>query len=107
MHRQPTSLATLLLVVLLAIPGQGAAQECVDINTAPAQQLDRIIHIGPARAEQIIQLRAQRRFANVDEMVRIRGIAAARLRDIKAQGIACVRDPEADAGSRGGGRRHP
>ena len=65
-------------------------QTCIDINTAGFEQLQRIIHIGPERAGQILQLREQRRFETVDELVRVRGIAAARLRDIKAQGLACV-----------------
>ena len=92
MCRQPTSLATLLLVILLAIPGQGTAQECVDIDTATTEQLTRIIHIGPARAQQIVTRRTQRSFGSVDELVRVGGIAAARLRDIKAPGLACIRD---------------
>lgn len=81
-----------LLVTALASPKLAHAQECVDINTASSVQLQRIIHIGPERAGQIIQLRGQRRFASVDDLARVRGIAAARIRDIKAQGLACVRE---------------
>jgi competence protein ComEC len=66
------------------------AQNCVDINRAGPQELQQIRHIGPARAEQIITLRQQRAFRTVDELSRVNGIAAARLRDIKAQGLACV-----------------
>ena len=59
----------------------------VDINGAAISDLDRIRHIGPARAAQLITLRP---FSSVDDMVRIKGIGPARLRDIKEQGLACV-----------------
>ena len=62
-------------------PGQ------VDINSASRDQLMRIQHIGPARSEDLIRLRP---FSSVDDLVRISGIASARLADIKAQGLACV-----------------
>jgi len=82
----------MLVVALVAVaPVTVEAQDCVDLNTASVEQLDRIIHIGPARARQIVTLRAQRLFESVDEIVRVRGIASARLRDIRAQGLACVR----------------
>jgi DNA uptake protein ComE-like DNA-binding protein len=73
----------------LSVPAQ--TPECVDINTAPSEQLQRIIHIGPERAAQIIELRRVRRFQAVDQLTRVRGIAATRLADIKQQGLACVR----------------
>jgi DNA uptake protein ComE-like DNA-binding protein len=63
---------------------------CVNINVAGFEALQEIIHIGPDRANQIISLRAQRPFSSVDDMTRISGIAAGRLADIKAQGLACV-----------------
>lgn len=62
-------------------PGQ------VDINRAGFDELQRIIHIGPDRAGQILDLRP---FSSVDSMTRIKGIAEKRLADIKAEGIACV-----------------
>ena len=62
-------------------PGQ------VDINAADLAALQEIIHIGPARAEQIQQLRP---FASVRAMDRISGIGPARLDDINAQGVACA-----------------
>jgi competence protein ComEC len=59
----------------------------VDINSAGFDELQRIIHIGPDRAQQIPGLRP---FASVSSMDRISGIAAVRLADIIAQGVACV-----------------
>lgn len=61
---------------------------CVDINTASKEELMTIIHIGDVRADQLIQLRP---FDSVDQLTRIKGIAAGRLKDIKAENIACVR----------------
>lgn len=66
-------------------------QACVDINTAGVEELQEIIHIGPKRAVQIVNLRRQRPFRSVDELVRVKGIATKRLADITRQGAACVR----------------
>lgn len=80
-------LAALLWVLPAALEGQ---QACVDINRAPAEQLRRIIHVDQARSAEIIRLRQARPFRSVDELTRVSGIGAARVRDIKAQGLACV-----------------
>jgi competence ComEA-like helix-hairpin-helix protein len=86
-------LATALSLVLFAGSLEGQAQACLDINTASTAELQRIRHIGPERAAQIVRLREQRRFQSVDQLTRVSGIAAGRLRDIKQQGLACVRAP--------------
>lgn len=62
-------------------PGQ------VNVNTASAEELTRIIHIGPALAERVI---AGRPYATLDDLLRVSGIGATRLADIKAQGLACA-----------------
>jgi competence protein ComEC len=59
----------------------------IDINTASHARLQDIIHIGPVRATELISLRP---FSSVDDMIRITGIGAERLADIKAQNLACV-----------------
>jgi len=85
--------------VLSASPAHGQAASrsqtasCVDINSASASGLERIIHIGPARSAEVIALRKQRPFGSVDDLARVSGLGASRLREIKAQGIACVRPP--------------
>lgn len=61
--------------------------DCVDINSASAEEVQRIIHIGPARAEDLMDLRP---FNSIDDLTRISGIGPARIEDIKAEGIACV-----------------
>ncbi|MFA9479366.1 MBL fold metallo-hydrolase [Phycisphaerales bacterium AB-hyl4] len=67
---------------------QSQTDDCVNINEASEEDLQQIIHIGPARSSEIVQLRP---FESVDQLTRVRGIGPARLRDIKDQGIACVR----------------
>ncbi|MEH7255705.1 MBL fold metallo-hydrolase [Neobacillus niacini] len=60
---------------------------CIDINSASIEQLQEIQHIGPARAQDVINLRP---FRSIDDLARISGIGPARIADIKSQGIACV-----------------
>ncbi|CAM3174498.1 MBL fold metallo-hydrolase [Filibacter tadaridae] len=60
---------------------------CVNINTASEADIQGIMHIGPARAKDLIQLRP---FASVNDLSRIKGIGPARIDDIIAQGIACT-----------------
>ena len=71
---------------------EGDASEFVgiDINTASAEELQDIIHIGPAYAEQIIELRQVRPFTSLDELTRVQGIGEGRLADIREQGLAYV-----------------
>lgn len=64
---------------------------CVDINRASTDELERIIHIGPSRAEDLVRLREQSPFASVDDLARISGIGPSRVADIKGEGLACVR----------------
>lgn len=57
----------------------------ININTASIEELQKIIHIGEKRAEEIIRLRP---FSSLDELQQIHGIGPGRLRDIKKQGRA-------------------
>jgi endonuclease YncB( thermonuclease family) len=84
----PRFLALTGLLLLTVSPLQ--AQWCLNVNTASASELEAIVHIGPERAAQVIELRTRRPFASVDELRRVDGIGAARLADIEGQGIACV-----------------
>jgi len=61
--------------------------DCVDINTASSEDLQRIIHVGEARALGIIPLRP---FSSVQDLGRVSGIGPSWLDDILAQELACV-----------------
>ncbi len=63
----------------------------VEINSASIQELTRIVHIGPARAEEIVRLRP---FSSLDNLTRVPGIGAKIVADIKEQGLAYVIAPE-------------
>jgi competence protein ComEC len=57
----------------------------VNLSTASFDELQQIIHIGPTRAQQIIELRP---FASGDDLTTVSGIGTTRLQDIKNQGLA-------------------
>lgn len=82
----------LTIVILFSINISASCGEGqVDINSAPAEELDEIVYIGPVRAQEIIILRP---FSSVDDMIRIKGIGEVYLQAIKDQGLACVEDGE-------------
>ncbi len=87
----------LLLILALIFFIYNISASCeegqIDINTATAEELKGIIHIGPSRAEQMITLRP---FDSVDDMIRILGIGEIYLADIIAEGLACVNGVEED-----------
>ncbi|MDQ0255454.1 beta-lactamase superfamily II metal-dependent hydrolase [Evansella vedderi] len=61
---------------------------CIDINSAPVEELVNLIHIGESRAEQLIELRP---YETLDGLTAISGIGASRVSDIKDEGLACVK----------------
>lgn len=61
---------------------------CIDINQASIEEVQNIIHIGPERAQLLIDLRP---FDSVDDLDRIKGIGPARITDIQDEGAACVK----------------
>lgn len=67
-------------------PARAVASACVDLNTASPDALAQLPHIGPARAQAIIQGRPWR---SATELVRIRGLGAARVTEIDASGLLC------------------
>jgi micrococcal nuclease len=93
------------ILLLSAFQTTAARAGCVDINTAPREELTLIVHIGQVRAAEALRLRAVRPFSSVDDLRRISGIGDARIADIKAQGLACVGGGGgiADGGSGDGG----
>ena len=57
----------------------------VAINYDNAADLERIIHIGPARAQEIIRLRP---FCSLDDLIEVNGIGPNNLADIISEGVA-------------------
>jgi len=67
---------------------QGASS--IDINTAPLEELEEIIGIGPVLAQRIIEARP---FGSLDDLIKVKGIGETTLQKIKDQGLAWV-DPQ-------------
>ena len=86
MSRAAVFTAVLCLVALNFV----TAEEKIDINTAPLEDLIKIVHIGETRAQELISLRP---FSSLDDLIRIRGIGEKRVEDIKKQALAWVSSP--------------
>ena len=69
---------------VFAAPAPEAA--CIDLNTSSQAELAAIIHIGEARAAQIIQGRP---WSSLNALRRIPGLGPARISDIQTQGRIC------------------
>lgn len=63
-----------------ATSGRTSVPAVVDLNDAPVEALDALPGIGPATARAIV---AGRPYRAVDELLRVRGIGAARLRALR------------------------
>lgn len=63
-----------------------SANRCIDINQANGTKLATLIHIGPARAKQII---AGRPWQQLADLTRIRGLTPQRVSDIRQTGLLC------------------
>jgi len=77
MIRRTVPLIALIVVwtVTALAAGQAPTQEVVNINTATAQQLALLPHVGPSLAGRIVQFRKDNgNFKSVDELVAVRGI---------------------------------
>ena len=72
------SLSTLFssLILLFALVGAAVAGETVNVNTADAATLDRVlINIGPAKAQAIVDYRkANGAFRSVEQLAMVKGI---------------------------------
>ncbi len=60
---------------------------CIDINSASLEEVQKIIHIGPSRAQSLINLRP---YNSVQDLEKISGIGPSRMNDIQNQDLACV-----------------
>ena len=71
--------------MFLPFAAQGAS--LIDINTAPLEELEKIIGVGPALAQKIIEARP---FDSLDDLIKVKGIGEITLQKIKDQGLAWV-----------------
>jgi competence protein ComEA len=61
-----------------------SAEGVVNINAAPAEELERLPGVGPARAAAIVQLRERvRRFHHAEDLLRVRGIGRVGFRRLR------------------------
>lgn len=79
-----------LISNVLATCGEGQ----IDINSASAEELDKIVNIGPKIAIRVIDARP---FSSVDDLIRVSGIGNITLNEIKQQNLACVSGEEENA----------
>jgi hypothetical protein len=84
-----------ILMTIILVSSVSALCETgqIDVNTATAEELDKIVNVGNATALKIIGARP---FSSVDDLIRIKGIGNVTLSEIKAQGLACVENEESD-----------
>lgn len=77
----------ILIVLLLSGVSASCSETQIDINTASAEELDKITGIGPVYAERIIENRS---YESLDDLLRVKGIGDKTLEKIKAEGLACA-----------------
>jgi hypothetical protein len=76
-----------IFVLLISFVNASCSNNQIDINSASSEELDKIIHVGPTVAGNIINARP---FDSLDELVNVSHISENYLNDIKEQGLACV-----------------
>jgi competence protein ComEA len=78
-----------------AAEAKASAAQVVNINTAPAEQLERLPGVGPKTAARIIEYRQKNGgFKKVEELMNVRGIGEKAFLKMKAQ--LTVAAPKAD-----------
>lgn len=66
---------------------EGCAPGQINVNTAPESELVKIVNVGSVLAQRIIEGRP---YYSLDDLRRVSGIGAARLEQIRGQGLACA-----------------
>jgi len=60
--------------------------DCIDLNASRVSLLDELPHIGPARAEDIVEARP---WASTDHLTRINGLGTAKVHEIQVSNLLC------------------
>jgi len=85
------TLVFFLIIILSSNIFAKCSEEQININTASATELDKIIYVGPATATKIIDARP---FDSMEDLIRVKGIGNITLEKIKTEGLACVENSE-------------
>ena len=74
---------------------EGCQEGQINLNSASKEDLTKIVEIGSARADQIIELRQEELFWSVNDLARVSGISlgGSRLESIIEQALACAANP--------------
>ncbi|MGM0291289.1 DNA/RNA non-specific endonuclease [Enterococcus sp. AZ029] len=74
-------------ILFLPIYTESYAETKVNINSAPVEELEKIVGVGPLLAQEIVR---NRPYNTLDDLLRVKGIGPKKLEKIKEQGIAYV-----------------
>ena len=87
------NITNLLLVAAIMTTGANVSAEetpapvevrQVDINTAPASELEQLPGIGPSKAEAIVAYRAKRPFKKTEDIIKVKGIGRKTYKKLQA-----------------------
>jgi competence ComEA-like helix-hairpin-helix protein len=84
-------LLIIFIIFFLNIVLAQCSNEQIDLNSASAEELDKITYIGPATASKIISARP---FNSVEDLINVSGIGETKLKAIKDQNLVCVKGSE-------------
>ncbi len=88
-------LVSLMLAALVAAPTCAAADEPLDLNSAPVAELLELPGIGPSRAEAIVRYRLVHGFRRKADLLRVKGIGPRTYRKLKPL-VRVVPKPKAE-----------
>jgi len=83
-----------LFFFLMSFISASCEEGQIDINSASAEKLDNITHVGPKVAGYIIE---KRPFISLDDLDRVPYISSGYVEDIKSQGLACISEQEEES----------